>query len=131
MDLGKREIVTKLYNILDERKAENIKVIDISGVSVMTDYFVIATAGNINHMKALSDYMEKSMHDFNVKLNHAEGRSANWILLDYGDIVIHLFDRESRAYYELDRIWSDGEVILGKVQQNKKESTKVDSFYQK
>ncbi|MDD6010599.1 MAG: RsfS/YbeB/iojap family protein, partial [Lachnospiraceae bacterium] len=50
MDLGKREIVTKLYNILDERKAENIKVIDISGVSVMTDYFVIATAGNINHM---------------------------------------------------------------------------------
>ena len=56
------------------------------------------------------------MHDFNVKLNHAEGRSANWILLDYGDIVIHLFDRESRAYYELDRIWSDGEVILGKVQ---------------
>lgn len=116
MDLGKREIVTKLYNILDERKAENIKVIDISGVSVMTDYFVIATAGNIKHLKALSDYMEKSMHDFNVKLNHAEGRSANWILLDYGDIVIHLFDRESRAYYELDRIWSDGEVILGKVQ---------------
>ena len=116
MDLDKREIVTKLYNILDERKAENIKVIDISGVSVMTDYFVIATAGNIDHMKALCDYMEKSMHDFNVKLNHAEGRSANWILLDYGDIVIHLFDRESRAYYELDRIWSDGEVILGKVQ---------------
>ena len=116
MDLDKRELVTKLYNILDERKAENIKVIDISGVSVMTDYFVIATAGNINHMKALSVYMEKSMHDFNVKLNHAEGRSANWILLDYGDIVIHLFDRESRAYYELDRIWSDGEVILGKVQ---------------
>ena len=116
MDLDKRELVTKIYNILDERKAENIKVIDISGVSVMTDYFVIATAGNINHMKALSDYMEKSMHDFNVKLNHAEGRSANWILLDYGDIVIHLFDRESRAYYELDRIWSDGEVILGKVQ---------------
>ena len=113
MDLDKREIVTKLYHILDERKAENIKVIDISKVSVMTDYFVIATASNVNHMKALSDYMEKSMHDLNVKLNHAEGRSANWILLDYGDIIIHLFDRESRAYYELDRIWSDGEIILG------------------
>ena len=113
MDLDKREIVTKLYNILDERKAENIKVIDISKVSVMTDYFVIATASNVNHMKALSDYMEKSMHDLNVKLNHAERRSANWILLDYGDIIIHLFDRESRAYYELDRIWSDGEIILG------------------
>ena len=107
------EIVTKIYNILDERKAGEIKVIDVRGLSIMTDYYVIASAGNINHVHALTDHVEEEMHKIGIHFSHMEGyKSGNWILMDYGDFVVNVFDEASRDFYSLDRLWRDGKVIM-------------------
>jgi len=104
--------VKKMVSVLDERLAKNIKVIDIRGLSIMTDYFVVATAGNTNHIHALADYLEDEMTKIDMHYSHMEGfKSGNWILMDYGDIVVHIFDEASREFYDLERIWRDGKLI--------------------
>lgn len=106
------EIAQKIYNVLDEKKAEDLKLIDISSVSIMADYFVIASANNINHVHALADYVEDNMHKHNIYFSHMEGfKNGNWILMDYGDVVVHIFDEASREFYDLDRIWKDGREV--------------------
>jgi len=100
------------YNALDEKKAEDIKVIDITEVSVMSDYFVIASAGSMTQMNALADNVEEKLHKAGYGMQRKEGnQSSTWLLLDFGDVVIHIFNREDRLFYDLERIWSDGKII--------------------
>lgn len=100
------------YLALEEKKAEDIKLIDIEKVSVIADYFLIASGTNRAQMQALSENVEEQMEKNGFEIRQKEGyQSANWILLDYGDIIIHLFDRENRLFYDLERIWRDGESI--------------------
>ena len=108
------EVVKAIINALDEKKAEEIKTLDISNVSVMADYFIIASGNNRNQLQAIADNVTEKLHKIGYTLKQIEGyESANWILMDYGDVIVHIFDKENRLFYDLERIWSDGkEVIL-------------------
>lgn len=107
-----REMLKIAYTVLDEKKGEDIKVIDISNISVIADYFLIASANNINQLQAMSDELQEKFSKESIEVKQVEGnRSATWILLDYGDLVIHLFDKEDRLFYDLERIWTDGKIV--------------------
>jgi ribosome-associated protein len=97
---------------LEDKKAEDIKVINIESISVMADYFIIASGTNRNQVQTLVDNVEEMLEKSGFQVKQIEGYdSANWILLDYGDIVIHVFDIENRLFYDLERIWRDGKSI--------------------
>ena len=97
---------------LEDKKAEDIRVIDISEVSVLADYFLIASGKNRNQLQALADEVEEKLGRAGYPMKQSEGYdSANWILLDFGDIIIHLFDQENRLFYDLERIWRDVKQI--------------------
>lgn len=101
-----------IYKILDDKKAINVKIIDISSISIMTDYFVVASASNINHVHALAEHIEDELKKIGLHYTHMEGfKSGNWILMDYGDVVIHIFDDSSREFYDLEHIWKDGNIV--------------------
>ena len=94
------------------KKAEEIKVIDISEVSVIADYFLIAGGSNRSQIQALSDNVEEKLGRAGFHVKQIEGYdSANWILMDFGDIIVHIFDKENRLLYDLERIWRDGKQI--------------------
>ena len=104
-----REILSQIYKVLDDKKGIDIRMIDIGKISSMADYFVIASANNDNQIQAMVDAVEENLQKIDVVPKSIEGQKrANWILMDYQDIVVHIFDVESRAFYDLDRIWSDG-----------------------
>ncbi|MBO4846130.1 MAG: ribosome silencing factor [Lachnospiraceae bacterium] len=97
---------------LSEKKAEDISVLDISEQSIMADYFVIATGNNINQVHAMVDFVEEELAKKDIKPKHIEGyNTANWILMDYNDIIIHIFDKESRSFYDLDHIWKGANIL--------------------
>jgi ribosome-associated protein len=97
---------------LNDKKAIDVKVIDISSISIMADYFIIASGTNTNQLQAMCDNVREKLALNEISPKHIEGYdSANWILLDYNDVIIHLFDKESRSFYDLERIWSDGTEI--------------------
>ena len=97
---------------LEDKKAEDIRVIDISQVSVLADYFIIANGTNTSQIQALADEVEEKLGREGYPLRQMEGFDhANWVLLDFGDIIIHIFDKENRLFYDLERIWRDGKMI--------------------
>lgn len=97
---------------LEDKKAEDIKIIDISKVSVMADYFIIADGTNRNQVQALIDNVEEKLHKAGYQPKQIEGyESANWVLMDYLDIIVHVFDRENRLFFDLERIWRDGKMV--------------------
>ena len=97
---------------LDSKKALDIKVTKIQDISAIADYFVIATGTSSTHVKALADEVEAQLDEAGISVSHVEGyRSNSWILLDYVDVVVHVFSDEAREYYDLERLWQDGEII--------------------
>ena len=97
---------------LEKKKGEDVKIIDISEVSDFADFFVIATGNNSNQLDAMEDEVGQSLNRINARLKNTEGnKDSNWVLMDYGDVIVHLFDKESRSFYDLDHIWKDGKVI--------------------
>ena len=105
-------MVQVAYNALDEKKGEDIKIIDISGISVIADYFVIANGNNISQVQALVDNVEEKMLKAGFEVKRIEGnKSSTWVLMDFGDVVIHVFDSEDRLFYDLERIWTDGKIV--------------------
>lgn len=100
------------WDALDEKKAEDISIIDIEKISVIADYFLIASGNNRNQVQALAENVDEKLGRAGYVVKQTEGyQSGNWILMDYGDIIIHIFDRENRLFYDLERIWRDGEAI--------------------
>jgi len=113
--MDSKEMVKIAINALEEKKAENIRVIDISKVSVLADYFIIAEGKNRNQIQALTDSVEKDLGKAGAAPKQIEGyESANWILMDYADIIVHIFDNENRLFYDLERIWRDGVCVDAK-----------------
>lgn len=111
MDIG-REMVKTAYKALDEKKGENIRILDISGVSVIADYFIIANGNSRSQVDALVDNVEEYMYKAGYSLKQREGHhTGSWVLLDFGDVIVHVFDRENRFFYNLEHIWSDGKEI--------------------
>ena len=100
------------YDALDDKLAEDIKIIDIRSISVLADYFIIADGNNKNQVQAMVDNVEEQLGRAGYEPKQVEGtRGSNWILMDYGDLIIHVFDEENRLFYDLERIWRDGKVL--------------------
>ena len=107
-----REMADIAVKALEEKKAIDIKIIDIAHISTLADYFIIASGSNRSQVQAMADAVDESLGKRGIHAKSTEGyQNANWILLDYGDIVVHLFDEENRLFYDLERIWIDGKLI--------------------
>ena len=107
-----KEMAKIAYHALSDKKGEDIKIIDITGISVLADYFIIANGSSDSQVNALVDNVEEELHKAGFGLKQREGQaSASWVLLDFGDIIVHVFDKENRLFYDLERIWKDGRYI--------------------
>lgn len=106
------EMVKKAVKALRDKKAENVTVLDIHEISTIADYFVIANGTNANQLGAMQDAVDEAMYKSGVHAKMIEGtHNSNWILMDYQDVIVHLFSKEDRAFYDLERIWRDGKVV--------------------
>lgn len=107
-----KEMARIAYRALDDKKGEEIKIIDIAGVSVLADYFIIANGTNESQVRALVDNVEEELQKSGYSVKQREGYgSGKWVLLDFGDIIVHIFDKENRLFYDLERIWRDGKTV--------------------
>lgn len=107
-----KQMAKLAYKALDDKKGEDIKVIDISQISVLADYFIIANGTNANQVNALVDSVEEELSKAGYDVKQREGYGlGNWVLLDFGDIIVHVFDKENRLFYDLERIWRDGKLM--------------------
>lgn len=111
MDSSK--IMVKLaYEALDEKKGEDIQIIEIKDISIIADYFIIANGNNASQVDALVQSVNYKLGKEGYLPKRIEGvRSASWILMDYGDVVVHVFSKEDRLFYNLERIWRDGKSV--------------------
>ena len=106
------EIMGIVRHAMEDKKAENVKVIYIGEISVVADYFVICSASNTSQLEAIVDNIGEEMAKNGIFSKKQEGnRNSGWILLDYGDVVAHVFLKEDRDFYNLERIWSDGKFM--------------------
>ncbi|MBQ9140468.1 MAG: ribosome silencing factor [Lachnospiraceae bacterium] len=112
MNTNSKEMAKLVIDALEDKKAEDIKIIDISEVSVLADYFIIAGGNNHSQIQALCNNVEEKLGRAGHPVKQIEGYdTANWILMDFGDIIVHIFDKENRLLYDLERIWRDGKQI--------------------
>ena len=112
MNKESMEMARLAIEALEDKKAEDIKVIDISEVSVLADYFIIAGGSNSSQIQALCNNVDEKLGRAGHPSKQIEGyETANWVLLDFGDIIVHIFDKENRLLYDLERIWRDGKQI--------------------
>lgn len=110
--MTQKEMLETIIKILDKKKAEDIKAIGIKDLTILADYFIIANGGSTTQTKALADEVEFQLSELGIKPTRTEGYSGStWIILDYSDIVVHIFYRETREFYSLERLWSDGEQL--------------------
>ena len=97
---------------IEDKKGEDILALDLSGLLVVTDVFLVATGTSTRHVKTLVDDAEEALREIDRRPIRREGVDfGEWVLLDYGDVVIHVFDRDTRAYYELERLWADAPAV--------------------
>ena len=107
-----KKMAALAVDALEDRKGEDVRVIDISNISTLADYFIIAAGTNYNQVQALADNVQEKLGRSGYITKNVEGyESAHWILLDFGDIIVHVFDSENRLFYDLERIWRDGRQI--------------------
>ena len=107
-----REMAKLACEALADKKGEDIRVIDIAGISVLADYFIIANGNNQNQLTAMQDAVDEALYKAGLHAKQIEGNNkSTWILMDYEDIIVHLFSKEDRLFYDLERIWRDGKII--------------------
>ena len=101
-------LAEKIVKLLDDKKAEDIKILNIEELTSIADCFVIASGGSNVQVKALCDHVEEELRKKNIFPKHTEGyRNASWILLDYGSVIVHIFNRETREFYKIENLWTD------------------------
>lgn len=101
-----------VYEALDEKKGYDIKLIDISEITMIADYFVIASEDSTTQIQAMINNVEEHMHKNGYAVKRVEGnKNSTWVLMDFGDVIVHIFDKEDRLFYDLERIWADGKVL--------------------
>ncbi len=106
-----KELVDICKNVIEDKKGTDIKVLNLEGLSPIADYFILANGSNQNQLHAMSDEILEKLNKVKVNPKHIEGYQAgNWILMDYGDFMVHLFMPEAREFYNLDRIWKDAKT---------------------
>ena len=105
------DIIKIAANALNDKKAHDIVAIKISDLTILADYFIICTANSSTQLRALCDEVDEKLKEAGVTPHHIEGKATGWVALDYGSVVIHVFGRNEREFYGLDKIWSDGELL--------------------
>lgn len=107
-----KEMAALAVAALEDKKALDIKILDISDISTIADYFIIASGSNRNQVQAMADSVDEALGRAGHEVKNTEGyQNANWILMDFGDIIVHLFDEENRLFYDIERIWRDGKLV--------------------
>lgn len=96
---------------IDSKRGEDIEVIKVSDITVLTDYFVIATANSNTQLKAIADEVEYKLSEAGFEPHHIEGERSEWVCLDYIGTVIHIFLKQQRGFYQIERLWEDGEKV--------------------
>ena len=105
-------MVKTSVDALEDKKGEDIKIIDISEVSPIADCFILASGSNRSQVQAMADSVTEKMHKAGFAMKQIEGYDgANWILMDFNDIIVHVFNEEDRLFYNLEKIWMDGKMI--------------------
>jgi len=106
------QAVQALKEALDQKFGQDIMAMDLRNVTTIADYFVIATGGSAPQLHALAETTEETMAKHEIPIKHREGlHSGEWILLDFGGIIVHLFDKDSRDFYKLERVWGDALMV--------------------
>ena len=106
------QIAEMIVKSLDNKKGQDIKLLKTGGITVLADYFVICSATSSPHIKALADEVDKNLSEAGEPPIRREGyRSGSWVLLDFGCVIVHLFQEEARQFYNLERLWNDAESI--------------------
>lgn len=112
MNITSKEMALKAAEILSSKKADDLKVLEIKGLTTICDYFVICSGTSTPHIKALCDETELKLSEaYGVKCRNEGYGAANWLLMDYGNVVIHIFNKESLDFYGLERLWADAPTL--------------------
>ena len=107
-----KKMAALAVDAIKDKKGEDVKILDISEISTLADFFIIAGGSNRNQVQAIADNVQEQLGRVGFNTKNIEGYdSANWVLLDFGDIIVHIFDNDNRLYYDLERIWRDGKLI--------------------
>lgn len=106
-----KDLAREAVKVLDSKKAEDIKVIQIAELTIIADYFVIASGSSSTHTKSLADDLDFELSKLGIKPSHVEGRASGWTLLNYGGVLVHIFDTKSREHYNLERLWTDAALM--------------------
>ncbi len=107
-----KEMAKIAFHALDEKKGEDIRILDISELSPIADYFIIANGNSTSQVNALVDNVEEQMSKAGYDCRQREGYNTGaWVLLDFADVIIHVFDKDNRSFYNLERVWSDGREV--------------------
>lgn len=110
--MDSKELVREIAKVLDQKKAMDIVAIETEEVTIVSDFFVIASGTSNTHAKALADDVEYEIKQrLGVDPEHIEGRATGWILLDYGTVLVHVFTEDMREYYNLERLWADAKTV--------------------
>lgn len=105
------ELTTRISELVFEKKGSDVKLLNLNGVTAIADYFIICSAESDTQVKAIADHIDKTLRDEGVKLWHREGYTGlNWVLLDYVDVVVHVFKPDSREFYGLEKLWGDSVI---------------------
>ena len=126
--MNSKQLADNITGLIFNKKGFNVKIMDLRELTAMADYFVICSADSDTQVKAIADEIDKNLKDEGIRAWHKEGyKGLNWVLLDYVDVVVHIFKKDVRIYYNLERLWGDApsvdveDPVLG-VSENKKAS---------
>ena len=112
MENQSKKMVQIVYDALDEKLGEDIEILKVDEISIIADYLVIANGRNQNQLNAMTDLVEEKMIEAGYKSKRIEAnKNTSWVLMDYGDVIVHVFSKEDRLFYDLERIWKDGKKI--------------------
>ena len=122
-----KKLAEKISGLIFEKKGYDVKILNLVRLAAFADFFVICSADSDTQVKAISDEVEKKLRDEGIKTSHREGyNSLNWVLLDYFDVVVHIFRKESRAFYNLEKLWGDAIITEVKDPSQAKIETKTE-----
>lgn len=111
MQMQTKDLLKNIVTALDKKQAKDIEIIKVTDLTIIADYFVIAGGTSSTQVKTLADEVEYALSEQGVSPHHIEGRATGWILLDYGSVVVHVLYGETREFYNLERLWGDGEKL--------------------
>ena len=112
MEFESKELAKKIVKAADDKKAEDISVLEMKGISILADYFVVCSGSSDTQVKAILNSIEQELSEYDIEPQSKEGNDVcNWVVLDYADVIVHIFHEEEREYYQLEKLWGDAEQL--------------------